>query len=300
MAAQYDLHCHSTASDGTLTPGDLVACAATAGVDVLALTDHDTVDGILEAGEAAVRYGLQFVPGIEISVTWQGRTIHLVGLHVDPGNRQLCSGLQALQSFRQWRAEEIGRRLEKYGISNTYAAAGSLSGGGILSRTHFARVLVQEGYGNSLQKIFKRFLVPNKPGYVPGKWASLEEAVTWIVEAGGQAVIAHPARYRLTTSKLRLLVEEFRECSGTAMEVVSGCHSRDDVHRMAQFVVRHKLLASQGSDYHGPDKPWVRLGKLPGLPAHCVPIWDSEWWYAKSRSARFPAHTDAKAVGVGL
>ena len=300
MAVQYDLHCHSTASDGTLTPRGLVACAAAAGVDVLALTDHDTVDGISEAGEAAVHYGLQFVPGIEISVTWKGRTIHIVGLHVDPGNRQLCSGLRTLQSFRQWRAKEIGRRLGKYGISNTYSAASSLSGGGILSRTHFARVLVQEGYGDSLQKIFKRFLVPNKPGYVPGKWASLEEAVTWIGAAGGQAVIAHPARYRLTTCKLRQLMEEFRECSGTAIEVVSGSHSRDDVHRMAQFVVRHKLSASQGSDYHGPDKPWVQLGKLPGLPAHCVPIWNSEWWHAKSRSTGVFTHTGTQAAGTGL
>lgn len=300
MATQYDLHCHSTASDGTLAPRHLVACAAAAGVDVLALTDHDTVAGISEAREAAVQYGLQFVPGIEISVTWQGRTVHILGLHVDPGNRQLCAGLRTLQGFRQWRAKEIGRRLEKYGIANTYSAASSLSGGGIVSRTHFARVLVAGGHGNSLQKIFKRFLVPNKPGYVPGKWASLEEALKWIGAAGGQAVIAHPARYRLTTSKLRQLVEEFRECSGTAIEVVSGCHSRDDMHRMAQFVLRHKLLASQGSDYHGPDKPWVQLGKLPGLPAHCVPIWDSEWWRAKSRSTRDFTYTDTQVTGVGL
>ena len=285
MVVQYDLHSHSTASDGTLAPRELVACAARAGVGVLALTDHDTLEGISAAQFAAAEYGLQFVPGIEISVTWQRRTVHILGLHVDPGNRQLRAGLQVLQSFRRWRAEEIGRRLEKSGITGTYSAASVLSAGGMMGRTHFARVLLREGHGKSLQKVFKRFLVRDKPGYVPGEWATLDDAVHWIRAAGGQAVIAHPARYRLTASKLTQLVEEFRECSGTALEVVSGSHSAEENYKMARFAMRHQLLGSQGSDYHGPEKRWVQLGKLPGLPADCPPIWGSDWWRAQSAAA---------------
>jgi predicted metal-dependent phosphoesterase TrpH len=284
MAIQYDLHSHSTASDGTLTPLDLVESAAAAGVDVLALTDHDTVAGIAEARDAAINNRIQFVPGIEISVTWRGRTIHILGLHIDPDNQQLCNELRTLQQFRLWRAKEISRRLEKHGIPDTYSAASGLAGNGIVSRTHFARILVQKGHGRTMQKIFKHFLVHNKPGHVPGQWAPLDEAVQWIREAGGQAVIAHPARYRLTKTKLRQLTGEFRECSGAALEVVSGSHSRDEIQHMARVAAESKLLCSQGSDYHGPDKPWVQLGKLPGLPSHCEPIWDSEWWHAQSQA----------------
>lgn len=270
-------------------PAELVARAAAAGVAVLALTDHDTTAGIGAARDAAVACGLVLVSGVEVSVTWRKQTIHVLGLQVDPEDSRLREGLQRMQRFRSWRAEEIGRRLEKSGIPETRAAAGLLAGGGCVGRTHFARVLMERGHGKSLQQVFKRFLVSGKPGYVPGCWAALEEAVGWIRGAGGLAVIAHPARYRLKAATLRELLGEFRECSGVGLEVVSGSHSRDDVHHMARLADKFQLLASQGSDYHGPEKPWVQLGKMNGLPPGCRPVWESQSWrQAADVAAGFP------------
>ncbi|MCG7907885.1 MAG: PHP domain-containing protein, partial [Candidatus Thiodiazotropha taylori] len=180
MFSVYDLHSHSTASDGTLSPRALVQRAAEAGVEVLALTDHDTTAGIDEASEAAQSCGLLLIPGVEVSVSWNRQTVHLVGLNLDPHDSQLNAGLQKLRDFRDWRAEEIGRRLDKAGISGAYEGALALAEGGLVSRTHFARFLVQSGIVEDERKVFKRFLVSGKPGHVPGEWASLEEAVGWI------------------------------------------------------------------------------------------------------------------------
>ena len=271
----YDLHTHSTASDGTLTPSELVRRACAQGVDVLALTDHDSVEGIAEAQRAARLLDLKLMAGAEVSVTWRGRTVHIVGLNVDPVSAVLQDGLTRQREFREWRAREMARRLARHGIMGAYEGALALVDGGIVSRTHFARYIVAQGRAKSLRDVFKRFLVSGKPGHVPGEWASLEEAVAWIRGAGGQAVVAHPARYKLSASKLRALFGEFQECGGVGIEVVSGCHSPDDARSMAVHARSCGLLASAGSDYHGPENPCVELGGLPSLPGDCVPIWAS-------------------------
>jgi len=285
MMIQHDLHSHSLASDGTLSPADLVRAAGDAGVNVLALTDHDTTDGLEEAVRQAGPAGLRLIPGVEISVSWESLTIHILGLNIDPHCEVLQAGLSGLRTFRDWRATEIGRRLERAGIPGAYAGACELSRGRIVSRTHFAQYLVASGHARSVAQVFKRFLVHGKPGYVAGQWARLEDALGWIAAAGGLPVIAHPARYPMTGSKLRRLVGEFRELGGVGMEVVSGCHSRDDINAMAGCARSMGLLASRGSDYHGPENPWVQLGQLAELPVGCRPVWESEDWPVNQRSS---------------
>ena len=276
MTLHYDLHSHSTASDGTLSPAELVTRAARQGVDVLALTDHDVTDGLNEALAAAEPLAITLLPGVEVSVTWQGKTLHIVGLGIDHTNDVLQQGLAQMRSFRDWRAEEMARRLEKHGVDNAYAGARAYARGTILSRTHFARYLIERGHANDMGQVFKRFLTQGKPGYVPGEWATLPDALHWINNAGGQAVIAHPARYKLTATRLRQLLGEFKQHGGAAIEVVSGSHSRDDYHAMANYAKEFDLLSSCGTDYHGPEQPWLELGRLPPLPKICVPVW-SGW-----------------------
>jgi len=283
MNTSPDLHTHSTASDGTLSPSALVERAAAAGVRVLALTDHDTTDGLAEARASARSQGVALVPGVEASVTWGGRTVHVVGLHIDPEYPELCQGLSGLVAFRDWRAEEIGRRLAKQGIEGAYSGAKALSNGRFIGRTHFARFLVQQRLAADERDCFKRFLVRGKPGHVSGEWASLASAVGWIRGAGGQAVIAHPARYGLTRTRLLRLLGEFRELGGIGLEVVCGSHSRDDAYNFARHAREQRLLASVGSDFHGPQRsvsghPWIGLGRLPPLPDGCTPIW--QYWPA--------------------
>ncbi|MEW8052459.1 MAG: 3',5'-nucleoside bisphosphate phosphatase [Candidatus Thiodiazotropha sp.] len=276
MFCIYDLHCHSTASDGTLSPRDLVARAAKAGVRALALTDHDTTAGIEEAQSAASNCGLTLIPGVEISVTWNKHTVHIVGLNVDPGNRALQQGLSELRAFRDWRAKEIAERLEKAGIDGAYEGALAHSNGTLVSRTHFARYLVEQGVVSDERKVFKHYLVKGKPGFVPGQWAGLAQALEWIHGAGGVAVVAHPARYRMTRSKLRRLLSEFVGLGGEAIEVISGSHSRDDCFAMARHAGDFGLQASAGSDFHSPNNPWIEFGQLPLLPDNCRPVW-SDW-----------------------
>jgi predicted metal-dependent phosphoesterase TrpH len=242
-------------------------------VDVLAITDHDVTDGLAEAAQVAVGVGLQLVMGVEISVTWSGVTMHILGLNIDPAHAGLQAGLAHLRAFRTRRGEEIARRLAGHGIEGALAGAQAFAGGQILSRTHFARFLVAQGYAKDTRQVFKKFLVHNRPGYVAGQWAKLEEVVGWIRAAGGQAVIAHPARYRISASRLRQFIGEFQECGGVGLEVVSGSHSAGDVAGMAQYAKRFGLLASCGSDYHGPEQPWVELGRLSPLPVGCTPVW---------------------------
>ncbi|MCU7959878.1 MAG: PHP domain-containing protein [gamma proteobacterium symbiont of Bathyaustriella thionipta] len=273
MNCYVDLHSHSSASDGSLSPQQLVTQAARAGVKTLALTDHDTLSGLAQAQLAAQQVGMQLVNGVEISVSWNKRTVHIVGLNVDPANEMLQKGLQGLRDFREWRAQEIARRLQKKGIEGALEGASAYATGDLISRTHFARFLVEKAYAKSMRDVFRHYLVVNKPGHVAGDWTTLEECVSWVKAAGGQAVVAHPARYRLTRSKLLRLLREFHEMGGAAMEVVSGSHSRDEIFTMARHAADCSLLASAGSDYHGPENPWVKLGKLPPLPENCTPIW---------------------------
>ncbi len=272
----YDMHTHSLRSDGTLTPSELVQRAHVAGVRVLALTDHDVTDGIAEAQDAACRLGIRLIAGVEISVTWQSQTLHIVGLNINLERPELQQGLARLREFRQWRAEEIGRRLRKKRIEGAYEGAARLAQGTIISRTHFARFLVDQGYVRGSQQAFKQFLARGKPGHVPGRWATLEEAVQWIVSAGGQAVVAHPARYKLSVGKLRQLLGEFRDCGGAAIEVISGSHTPDANRHFSDVAKEHDFLASAGSDYHGPEKTWTDLGRLPALPDGCIPVWQ-DW-----------------------
>ncbi len=285
---RYDLHTHSLRSDGTLTPAELVTRAHAAGIDVLALTDHDVTDGIEEAQTAAAPLGITLIAGVEISVSWQGQTLHIVGLNVDIARPALQQGLARLREFRQWRAREIGRRLQKKRIEGAYEGAARLAQGTIVSRTHFARFLVEQGYVRGTQQAFKQFLLRGKPGHVPGQWAGLDEAVSWIRSAGGQAVVAHPARYQLSTGKLQRLLGEFRECGGEALEVISGSHSQEANHQFAGIAVEHGFFASAGSDYHGPEKTWMDLGRLPALPAACVPVWRD--WSLTRAGARNLGH----------
>ncbi|MCU7939465.1 MAG: PHP domain-containing protein [gamma proteobacterium symbiont of Bathyaustriella thionipta] len=271
---QIDLHTHSTASDGRLTPAELVALAAQAGVDVLALTDHDGIGGLDEARQCALDAGIQFINGIELSVTWNKRTVHIVGLNFDCDHAPLQAGIQRLQDFREVRAREIASKLDSAGIKGAYDGAKRFSGGKMLGRMHFANFLVDAGYAKNVRSVFKKYLVNNKPGHVTGDWATLEEAVSWITQAGGVAVIAHPARYKLTRTKLRKLIKGFIAAGGQAMEVVSGSHCVNEVKTMACHANDFDLYASSGSDFHDPDFPWIKLGQLPDLPEKCRPVWD--------------------------
>ncbi len=271
-----DLHCHSTASDGMLSPAELLHHAAAQGVDVLALTDHDVTAGLAEAAQVAAEVGVTLVTGVEISVTWAHQLIHLVGLGLDPANERLQQGLAGLRDFRDWRAQEIGRRLEKRGIGGAYEAVRAQAKGPSIGRTHFARYLVEQGKVRDVQDAFDHYLKRGKPGYVPGQWAELSEAVSWISAAGGQAVIAHPARYGLSATRMRDLLTAFKEAGGAALEVVSGSFPHGATPALANYAQRYELLASVGSDYHGPGQSHNELGKVPPLPAGCVPVWE-DW-----------------------
>jgi predicted metal-dependent phosphoesterase TrpH len=273
MKYLYDLHTHSTASDGTLSPAELVKRAHSNGVDVLALTDHDSTEGVAEAEEMALHLNIDLVPGVEISVNWDPYVIHVVGLDVDTACQELQQGLLRLREQREERAIEMGRRLQKKGIEGAYEGAKDLCNGHLISRTHFARFLVEKGYVDDLSKVFSKYLVSGKPGYVPGNWASLEEVIGWIKSAGGQAVIAHPARYPFTRTKLRNLLGEFKELGGEAIEVVSGNYTRDNCLTMARHAMDFNLMGSVGSDYHGPEHSRIELGRVMELPEKVVPIW---------------------------
>lgn len=269
----YDLHTHSTASDGAYAPAELVRHAHAAGVTHLALTDHDCTDGLLEAQAEAARCGLKLIPAVEISTTWQGKSVHIVGLNISPDCPALQQGLARLQAQRMTRAEEMGRRLAKDGIEGGFEAARSLAGFGMITRTHFAQYLASLGLAGSVRQVFERYLVQGKPGYVHTEWAGMEEAVGWIRNAGGVAVLAHPQRYPLTGSWLRRLLTEFKAAGGEGLEVVAGASSLGDIQSSAAAARRHGLLASVGSDFHSPDNAWLKLGRLQPLPTDLTPVW---------------------------
>jgi predicted metal-dependent phosphoesterase TrpH len=269
----YDLHTHSTVSDGSYSPAELVRQAHAAGVTHLALTDHDCTNGLAEAQAAAELIGLRLIPAVEISTTWNGKSIHVVGLNIDPACQELQTGLLKLQSLRLSRAQEMGLRLEKKGIAGGFAAASALAGTGMITRTHFARFLAGAGLAASVRDVFDHYLVQGKPGYVPTEWAGLDEAVGWIKTAGGVAVVAHPQRYKLTGNWLARLLREFKSAGGEALEVIAGSTSLGDLQSSASAARRHGLLASVGSDFHSPDNVWLKLGSLPQLPADLTPVW---------------------------
>lgn len=273
---QYDLHTHSTASDGSLSPTELVVRAAEQGVSHLALTDHDGTEGINEARQAAAEKGIELIPGVEVSVSWSGGTVHIVGLQLDTRNPELQSGLSGLRDYRRQRARQIADKLDKAGIPGALEGAGKYASETMLGRVHFARFLVETGHASDMKDVFKRFLVKNKPGYVSGHWASLSDAVGWINAAGGQAVIAHPARYKMTNSKRRRLLTEFKVLGGAGIEVSSGNQHPEEVRVMARLAEEFDLLASCGSDFHSPDNAWTELGRMTTMPPFVTPIW-TQW-----------------------
>lgn len=276
MPALIDLHSHSTISDGLLTPTELVSHAASQGVRVLALTDHDDTAGLDEARACAALHGISFINGVEISVTWRKRTLHIVGLRIDPEYSPLREGLAAIRAGRHQRAEGMAASLDKIGISGSLEGAYKFARQGVISRTHFARFLLEHGHATTTRGVFKKYLVKGKPGYFEHEWASLEDAMRWIVDSGGVAVIAHPGRYDLGRSSMLLLLEEFRSLGGSAIEVVTGSHSVDQYQEFARLARQFSLQASMGSDYHGPGHAYIEMGRLPDLPGGCVPVWQ-DW-----------------------
>lgn len=273
MLQVYDLHTHSTASDGVLSPTELVKHAAMAGVYGLALTDHDTTDGLIEAELTANELGMIWIPGVELSTTWNSQTIHIVGLWINPDAPELKMGLAKLREFRIWRAEEMGRSLARNNIPGAFAGASKFANGKILTRTHFARFLIQQGFATNEQQVFEHFLISGKPGYVASQWTAIDEAINWIRQAQGRAVLAHPGCYRLNYKSLRRLVNVFKEVGGCALEVISRSHTAENVAIIARLANEFGLLSSVGSDFHSPHNSRDVLGQLPNLPAECVPIW---------------------------
>jgi predicted metal-dependent phosphoesterase TrpH len=269
-----DLHCHSNYSDGVLSPDAVVARAAANGVQVLALTDHDTVDGLPAAESTARTHGIDFVCGVELSVSYAGRTLHVVGLGIDPESPALLSGLGRVRADRLWRAEAIDHKLAALGIRGAYAGAMTYaSSSAALGRTHFARHLVACGAAKDMKTAFRRYLGEGRSAYVKHTWPELAEAVTWIREAGGVAVLAHPARYGLRIARLRILLSEFRSVGGLAVEVVTASHTPDHVKQIASLAAESGFMASLGSDFHCPTASWMDVGKLPPLPDICQPVW---------------------------
>ena len=272
--AHYDLHCHSTHSDGLLTPSAVVARAAARGVDVLALTDHDEVSGLPEAQAAATEAGIELVCGAELSVSWDDHTLHVVALRIDPGNAELNEGLEAIRVGRASRARRIGDALAAAGIKGAFEGAMKyVTSERLVSRTHFARYLVEAGFARETKDVFKRYLTRGNPGYVPHPWAALSEAVGWIHAAGGQAVLAHPGRYKISNAGMRRLLGEFCDLGGDAIEVLSSSHTQAQYVEFATYARAFELKGSCGSDWHGPGESWMEFGELPELPHGVVPVW---------------------------
>ena len=269
-----DLHCHSVVSDGTLTPEALAERAKTNGVNLWALTDHDELGGQQRAKAAASALNLDYLAGVEISVTWMGQTIHIVGLGIDANHQGIIEGLRSTREGRGNRAKLMAEQLLKVGIPGAYEGALHFAGNhDLISRTHFARYLVEQGVCKDTEHVFKNYLVEDKPGYVPHMWAKLDDAVSWIKAAGGVAVIAHPGRYSFNAMQMDELYKHFKEIGGLGIEVITGSHSPDQYKTYAKIAQQYGFLASRGSDFHDPDESHIDLGTLPHLPDHLTPVW---------------------------
>ena len=271
-----DLHCHSVVSDGTLTPEELAARAKANGVELWSLTDHDEIGGQHRAAAAARSQGMAYLTGTEISVTFAGNTVHIVGLGFDPDNAALAQGLAATRAGRGERAQEMAAQLAQVGIHGAYEGALKFVGNPeLISRTHFARFLVETQVCRDTNEVFRKYLTEGKPGYVPHRWATLGDTVRWINEAGGLAVIAHPARYKFTANEEYALFSEFKAHGGAGVEVVTGSHTAAEYVTYAAMAEEFGLAASRGSDFHSPDESHTDLGTLPYLPGHLTPIWET-------------------------
>jgi predicted metal-dependent phosphoesterase TrpH len=271
-----DLHCHSVISDGTLTPEELAMRAHQNGVHLWSLTDHDVLGGQARAQDAALNLGMEYVSGVEISISWMGQTVHIVGLGFDPSNVTLQDGLRATRDGREERARQMAAQLAQIGIENSYEGALKFAGNPeLIARTHFARYLVEQQVCRDMDEVFRKYLVAGKPGYVSHRWASLDQAVDWITGAGGEAVIAHPGRYRLNAMQMDELYARFKDLGGAGIEVVTGSHSPDQYQTYAKVAKRYGFMASRGSDFHDPQESDIDLGQLPHLPEHLTPIWSA-------------------------
>ena len=269
-----DLHCHSRASDGLLAPSELAARARDRGVTTLALTDHDETGGLEEAAEGARDLGMRFIPGVEISVTWNEFAIHVVGLGIERSDARLAQGLQSVRAGRPRRAAAIAAALENCGIPGSLEGAMAHAGNPeFVGRTHFARFLVEKGHARDLKSVFRNYLVSGKPGYVPHRWATLADAVGWIKGAGGIAVVAHPGRYRFSREEARRFLGEFADSGGLGIEIITSSHTPDQCSAFAALAREFGMLASRGSDFHGPGESRAELGGMPPLPEGLKPVW---------------------------
>ena len=270
-----DLHCHSTVSDGQLAPAEVAARAHAGGVTLWALTDHDQLGGQREARATAEALGMGYLGGVEISVTWAGRTVHIVGLNVDVDNQELIDGLAETRSGRRARGEAIGEALAAVGIPDAYEGALQyVNDPAMISRTHFARYLVDKGYSESISDVFSKYLGDGKPGFVGHRWSKLVDAMKWIKAAGGEAVIAHPGRYDFSPVEFAAFFDEFIQLGGRAIEVVTGSHTPDQYREYAEVARRYGFYASRGSDFHAAGEGRIDLGQLPPLPADLKPVWE--------------------------
>ncbi len=274
LSSTIDLHCHSSASDGALIPAALIQRANTQGVTTLALTDHDTTAGLMEAQQSARSAQIKLIPGVEISTTWNNKCLHIIGLNIDPDYLPLQAGLKTLQTTRIERAEKIGLKLEKKRIPGAFDAVRQFAGNSMITRTHFAEFLLANHYVPTIQGAFDRYLSQGKPAYVTTQWADLQQAVGWITGSGGIAVLAHPLRYKLTGSWMKRLLTAFREMGGQGLEVVSGRNNPDEIRIAADYARRFDLSGSVGSDFHTPNNMWVELGRLAPLPPDIKPVWE--------------------------
>lgn len=269
-----DLHCHSRASDGLLAPAELVRRAQALGVTTLALTDHDDTSGLEEAAEAAHEACIRFISGVEISVTWNGTTVHVVGLGIDPGESSLAEGLKWVRGGRTRRAARIAEALAGAGIPGSLEGAMTyVRNPELISRTHFARFLAENGYARDVGSVFRNYLVSGRPGYVPHHWSELGDALKWIRSAGGIAVLAHPARYKFTGDELRAFLAEFSDHGGLGIEVMTPNHTPQECATYTALAREFGMLASRGSDFHGPGESRVELGAIAQLPDGLKPVW---------------------------
>ncbi|SMC24828.1 hypothetical protein SAMN02745857_01976 [Andreprevotia lacus DSM 23236] len=280
MTTPVDLHCHSNVSDGLLPPREVVRKAAGRGCKMLALTDHDDTRGLADAADEAALLGVQFVNGVEVSVSWGKHTLHIVGLGFDPAHPAIAEGLATVRAGRYERAQRMSDSLAKVGIEGAMEGAQRHADNPeILSRTHFARFLVETGRCKDTKSVFHKYLVRGKPGYVEHEWARLHDAVEWIRAAGGVAVLAHPARYDMGNETMRVLLTEFKRLGGEGIEVVSGVHGVHEAARFGRLAQEFGYLASSGTDFHATGEGARDPGLNPDLPDGCTPVW-SRWMTA--------------------
>ena len=274
MTERYDLHCHSTASDGALSPSALVYRAHQQGVSVLALTDHDTTMGLSQARSCAADLGLCLINGIELSASWQNKCLHIIGLGIDPDYEPLATATAQLRTSRLERAVKIAEKLEKKRITGALVGVQKAAGDGMITRSHFANFLLSQFHVSTQQEAFDRYLGKGKPAYVSTTWAEMALAIQWITQSGGVAVLAHPLRYQLTASWMKRLLGAFKDAGGQGIEVITGRTNPDEIKLLANYASSFGLAGSVGSDFHNPVNPWLELGRLAPLPETVQPVWE--------------------------